>query len=675
MKTGTIILILFAVFIALFIAFFQYIFKNKEKSQLNYWLSFLRFSSIFTLLLLIINPTINKNNINVVKPNLLVAVDNSASIKHSLQSKNVQNLVQQLKADTELNNKFAINYFTFGTNLNAFDSLNFNESHTNLSKPFLEFSNIYKSENNPVVLITDGNQTIGNDVEFVNYKSPVFSYVVGDTTVFEDITINKLNINKYTYINNKLPVELFVNYTGNKTISKKLTVFDKGTQVFSKTLNFSADIGVQEVSFYLTANTPGTHYYEAKIEALENEQNTLNNTKSFSINVIEEAAKILILTSVVHPDLGMFKKAIESNKQRLVTINNVSEFNGEISDFQLIILYQPNNLFKDVFNTITEKKINYFVISGLATDWYFLNNIQNDFNKNALSQTEEYHPLFNQNYASFISVDIGFTRFAPLQDYFGDINFSIPVNTLLFQKIGTIETEQPLLVTFQKGNQKGGVLFGENSWRWRMNSFSENKTFEIFDGFISNLIQYLSSDLKNNRLNVAVNSLYYTNETIKITASYLDENYNFDNRAKLWIIVTNKTDNFTKKVPFSVINNKFYVELTNIPPGEYVYSVTVDNQNTKSSGSFKIVPFEVEQQFTNSNYTKLAMLSSNSNGTVYFDNSSEKLISDLKSDERFKSIQKTKIVKTPLINFKWLLGFIILALSIEWFLRKYFGKI
>ena len=170
MKTVTILLIVLAVFIALFVAFFQYIFKNKEKGQLNYWLSFLRFSTIFALLLLIINPTVNKTNINIVKPNLLVAVDNSSSIKHSLQSKNVKDFVQQLKNDTELNNKYAINYYAFGTNLNTLDSLSFNDSNTNLSKPFLEFSNVYKSENNPVVLITDGNQTIGNDVEFICRK-------------------------------------------------------------------------------------------------------------------------------------------------------------------------------------------------------------------------------------------------------------------------------------------------------------------------------------------------------------------------------------------------------------------------------------------------------------------------------------------------------------------------
>ena len=40
-----------------------------------------------------------------------------------------------------------------------------------------------------------------------------------------------------------------------------------------------------------------------------------------------------------------------------------------------------------------------------------------------------------------------------------------------------------------------------------------------------------------------------------------------------------------------------------------------------------------------------------------------------------KTIQKTVMEKTPLINWKWLLGFVLFFLSLEWFTRKYFGKI
>jgi len=667
--------ILLAVFSALFLAVFQYIFKSKKKSQLNYWLSFLRFLIFFFIFLLFINPSVKKETTETIKPNLLVAVDNSTSIKYKQQDKTVSEFVQKIKADSELNSKFKIEYYSFGLSLKTLDSLNFDKNQTDLSKPFTEFSKIYKNYENPVILISDGNQTVGSNVEFSNYTSPVYSFVVGDTTVIEDIYINQLNVNKFTLINNQFPVEVFVNYTGKKALLKKLIVSHRGKRVFTKELSFNKAESTKVVPFYLSAEEEGKQYYSVKIETLEKEQNTINNTKSFSVNVIEEKSKILILSSINHPDLGMFKKSIESNKQRSVTILNPDIEIDKISDYQMVILYQPNNKFNKVIKEINNKKINYFIVSGVNTDWDFLNSIQNNFNKKDASLTEYYHPVFNSNYASFLNKDVGFSSFSPLEDQFGDVTFSVPFNSLLFYQIGTIKTEKPLLATFEKDSQKVGVLFGENSWTWRMNSFLDHKSFEPFDGFMANLIQYFSSNIKNKRLNVTLNPLYFSSEIICVSANYLDENFNIDNRATIWFTVRNKNNSYLKKIPFSFSNNRFILELSNIPPDEYFYTVSVENQDESISGNFKVLPFEVEQQFTQSNDKGLKMLSSKTGGRIYYNEQEKQLIEALNSENRFKSIQKVKIVSIPLIDWQWILGVIVFLLSLEWFTRKYFGKI
>ncbi|WP_372767312.1 VWA domain-containing protein [Lutibacter sp.] len=675
MEKVTFLWILLALFVAFSIAAFQYLSKNEERRQLNYWLSFFRFTTIFFILILLINPAIKKINVETIKPNLLVAVDNSKSIKYNSQNEVVKSLVEKIKKNSELNNKYNISFFGFGSGLYPLEELKFEESQTNLSIPFQEFSKLYKTGSSPVILISDGNQTVGNAVEFVNYKSPVFPFIVGDTTIFEDIYISQLNINQFTFINNQLPVELFINYTGSKPITKNLNVFHKGTKVYSEKFQFSKNQNVRTASFFLKSTDKGNQYYTAKVEELDNEQNTQNNTENFSIDVIEEKSDILILTSVVHPDLGMLKKSIESNKQRTATISTVSDFKGKINDYQLVILYQPTVIFKNIFLEISQNNLNYFVITGRSTDWNFLNTAQSNFSKKVSTEKENYSPIFNSNYATFLSTDIGFSNFAPIEDYFGDIAFSVPYQILLFQKIGNIETEKPLLATFENNNQKSAILFGENSWRWRMNSFVENKSFERFDGFFAGLIHYLVSSDSKNRLNVNVNPIYYANEIIQISASYLDENFNFDNRSKLWLTVTNEEANFIKKIPFAVLNNRFIVELPTIPFGEYKYTVSVENQDNSVSGSFKILPFEIEAQYTNANYQQLKNIATDTKGFTFYNKQEQNLIDYLIKDNRFKSVQKSIISKTPLIDWKWILGLIILSLSIEWFARKYYGKI
>lgn len=208
-----------------------------------------------------------------------------------------------------------------------------------------------------------------------------------------------------------------------------------------------------------------------------------------------------------------------------------------------------------------------------------------------------------------------------------------------------------------------------------MNSFAENKTFERFDGFLAGLIHYLVSADSKSRLNVTINPIYYANEIIQISASYLDENFNFDNRSKLWLTVTNEETKFIKKIPFSASNNRFVAELPTIPFGEYKYNVSVENQDHSVSGSFKILPFEIEAQFTNANAQQLKKIANETKGFTFYNNQEQNLIDYLKKEESFKSIQKNTISKTPLIDWKWILGFIVLFLSLEWFTRKYYGKI
>ena len=675
METATWLWIILAACVALAIAVFQYFYKNKEKSQLNYWLSFLRFFSVFTILLLIINPSLKKTIITVEKPQLLLAVDNSKSIESSKTGNYVKNVVEEFKNNSALNSKFNIQYYTFGNSIHLLDSLTFSESQTNIAAPFKAFEDIYNSNESAVILITDGNQTKGNNVEFLEYKNPVFPLVVGDTTNVDDIYISGLNVNKFTYVANKFPVEVFVNYEGSKAVTKQFSVVHKGKKIYTESLSFSSENSSQICSFYLTATNEGTEYYTASIEQLDNEKNTVNNAKYFSINAFNETAEILILTNVYHPDLGMLKRSIESNKQRKVSIQKISEFKGSLSNYQLVILYQPTSNFQQVVKELNTKKTNVFIITGMQTEWDFLNESQPYFFKNVVTESEAFLPVFNPNYEVFMLDDIEFSTFSPVEDYFGDVTFKVPFQTILYQKIGNIATEKPLLVTFETNANRGGILFGENSWRWRMNSYFENKTFEKFDAFFASVFQYLISNQQNKQLNVAVNPIFYANEPVIFSASYLDKNYNFDSRAKLWLNVVNTETNFSKKIPFAVSESRFVAEFSNLSEGEYTYSVSVENKPDKAFGKFKILPFEVEQQFANSNDKALKQVANNTQGTVFYQGNEKDLMSSLLNDERFKGIQKSTIQKTPLINWKWLLGLLILLLSAEWFTRKYNGMI
>ena len=81
MPIQTILYIIGSGILALFVALFQYIYKTK-RHRLHWGLACLRFISIFSLLLLIINPKFENTESTIVKPTLVVAIDNSQSIKY-----------------------------------------------------------------------------------------------------------------------------------------------------------------------------------------------------------------------------------------------------------------------------------------------------------------------------------------------------------------------------------------------------------------------------------------------------------------------------------------------------------------------------------------------------------------------------------------------------------------
>lgn len=675
MQTTTIIYIIIALLFSIAISWFLYFYQQKGQRNVDFVLFGLRCISVFLLLLLFINPTIDRKQFIIQKSKLSVLVDNSTSIKFFQKDTLVQSIIDDFKTHSELNKRFDINYYSFGDKFQLNDSLQFNESQTNIADPLNKVNKVLINDSNAIVLITDGNQTVGNDYEYSSIKNPVFPLVVGDTTQYEDVKISQLNVNRYSFINNQFPVEIFLQYEGNQSLKLRYTIENKGKIIYSKLIRFSPQKNSQRIEASIKATQEGSNFYKAKIEYLENEKNKTNNLKNFSVEVIDKQTEVLILSSFYHPDLGALKKSIESDQQRKVSIRTLSKNNIKLNDFQLVILYQPNNDFKEIINDLTTKKANYFLISGSKTDWNFVNNQNIGIRKNYLNQDENYTASFNAGFLNFSQKDIGFDNFPPLVNKYGETSINIPHQTLFFQNINGFTTQEPLLATSNVNNHKKVFLMGEGLWKWRSTSYLNSNSFQDFDEFIGNLVQFASSKKVRNRIDVNIEPIYNANARIQVGAFYVDENYQFDDRATLLFTTINKETKEKKVIPFSLTNNSYQLELTVLESGDYEYSVDVEGQNITKKGVFKINQFEIEQQFTNANKEKLQRLSNKSEGVLYFENQETSLIDQLLTDKRFLSIQKSVNTKEEIINLKWLLAIIVFLLSSEWLTRKYFGKI
>lgn len=672
MESITLFYIVLAVLLSVAIAFFQYFYKIKNSSKITILLFTLKTFSLFLLFLLFINPLIKTSETEDNKPVLSVLVDNSLSVKYFKEETKVLNLLKTIKEDKKTKEKFDIQFLSFGNTTTVLDSLSFLETQTDISQALKSINVLNKENINATILISDGNQTKGTDYEYTNSKSKIFPIVIGDTTLYKDVQISQLNVNKYSYIKNKFPVEALLYYEGKGKVNSTFSIMHDGKKVFSKRLQFSSSNPIQTISTNLISNKKGIQYYKTSLSKIENEKNTKNNYKNFSVEVIDEQTKVLILSSFLHPDLGAIKKAIESNKQRKVDIAFIKDKNINFSEYQFFVFYQPNRYFKKVFDKTTS---NYLVITGTKTDWNFLNSQSLGVKKEVINQTEDYSAIYNDRFLTFLQKDIGFSEYPPLRDKFGELELTNDSQVLLYQKYANVATKQPLLTTIERGSEKHAVLFGEGVWKWRATSFLRSQSFENFDAFLGNLVQYLASTKKRKRLDVKSETLYPANASITISAFYVDKNYQFDNRASLELLITNIKSNETKTIPFSLVNNSYQVSIDGLLPGDYTYKVSVMNQKINNYGKLKITDYQIEEQFTNANHQKLNFLASKTKGKLFYADNIKSLLEELSLDKSYYTIQKSITKKQNFIDWKWILFLTIILLSIEWFIRKYYGKI
>jgi hypothetical protein len=673
MTNSTILLILLAVVIAGALSYFQYYYKAKSQLKIVRLLAFLRFISVFLVLLLLINPIISNNKVEIVKTPLVLLLDNSESIDYLKATADAESVFEKLKSDERLKDKFEVLAYQFDSEVSLADSITFKGKQTNLDKAAASLKSNFKNTQFPTVLLSDGNQTSGSEYVFqFNKQNKVYPIILGDTTTFLDLKINQINANKYAFLKNKFPVEIFLQYNGTKNVAATFSISSGNSVLAKQQLSFSPSKKVQIVNVLLPANKIGLQVLTAKITSSEKEKNTINNSKKIAIEVLNQRTEVAIVSSINHPDIGALKRAIESNAQRKVTIINPNKTN-ELNKFNSLVLYQPNAEFQNFYNANKRLQIATFTITGLATNFAFLNQNQSEFEFKMSNQKEDYLADFKSDFNLFATENIGFETFPPLENLYGTIISKQNSSNLLNSKIRTILTNAPLLSFSDQNGKRTANLFGENIWKWRAKSFVETKSFEKFDLFVDKIIQFLS--IKNAKKALVVNHerFYNSGDAIEISAEYFNKNFELDEKARLTITVTNKQTKKEKRYDLLKASNNFRVNLDGLIAGNYNFTVKELNSNTSYSNSFEVIQFDIEKQFVNPDVTKLQQLASETGAKVFLPNQVEDLISRLYKDENYKAIQKTNATKSPLIDFIFLLICLAISLGLEWIIRKYNG--
>ena len=670
MNAFALLMSLIAVLATVIIVYFQYYYRQKITRD-SVLLSFFRFVSILCILLILIKPKFESSSTVIVKPKLFVLSDNSSSIAHNKVEDQLRILVGNIQDDEDLHKRFDLSSFRFGNNLSADTVMDFNDEQTNIYKAVNDVNSLIGTDNAAMLLLTDGIQTYGNNYAFMASKTPVFPLVFGDTLMRPDIEITRVNVNAYTNLDNNFPVEVFVNSNMNRDLNTKLIVQKNNETVYSAPVSFSSDKASERLSFFLPADSIGMHLYKTILIPFEGELNTRNNSKRFGVEVLDEQAVVAIVYSVLHPDVGMIKRSIESNRQRKVKLIYIDDIKEADMDHALYIIYQPNSTFSDFLNSLKSVEQNLFIITGSETDWDFLNKIDLGFAIDDMAIIENLFPVFQNDFNSFYVEDINFNSYPPLSGSLANVSFNTDHQFLLTRRISDIKTGEPLLATFSNGETKNIVLLGEDIWKWRSHSLGIHGSFEKFDQFFNSLIQFLQLADRKSEMDLFYEPVYQSKESIKIRVKKYDSNLGIELNSKLVL----KLNEGVKEIPLYINGDSYEVQLENLTEGNYIFEVKDLDSGKKKAGSFSVVPFSIEEENLSPNIADLSNLAQNSNGRLFYQDQFEELKGVLLENKGFRATEKRQTKLISLIDWKWLLGLIVLSLSLEWLLRKYRGLI
>ena len=666
-----------------------YLGKNNHKFA-PFWRIFLftlRFLAISFLAFLLLSPFIKSKKRNIEKPIVVLGIDNSKSIvlgKDSLYYKTqFQEELDALK--NELSEKYRVDSYLFGSKVIASVQANFSDDFSDYSTFFKQLKEDYAGLNlGAIVLAGDGISNRGIDPEFAasELTVPVFSLALGDTTQNRDLKINDLRYNSIVYLDNDFPIEVNISANGCKDKTATVEIFAFGQKMGTKKIAVTTDNFNRSVNFLLKATASGRQRVLVKITPEEEEINKENNSRNLFINVLDNRQKILILANAPHPDIAAIKSSLQLNQNYEVEVQFADAQKGDLSKYDIVILHQLPSKKRGVqqlINELKSNKIPIFYIQGKQSEFTrFTRQFGGVEFRSPIISFEESQFVFNPGFTLF-SFDAELAHqlenLPPLIVPFGNYKSMLNANVFGNQLINRMKTDLPLIVFQDELESRTAAVLGEGLWLWRLHSFLQYGNTKAFDTFIQKSVQYLMARKDKRFFRVISEGEYGSGKSVVLQAELYNSAYELINEPDVNFRLTNESGeqfNFA----FSPNRQSYLLDLNRLPVGVYHYfaSTRYGGKAFSDKGEFVVNSQSLESRQLNANHGLLYRISENSGGDLLFRKEINKLPELLAATNDLKSRIYFEEKYSGLQNLVWVVGFILLLLSLEWFLRKYFGS-
>jgi hypothetical protein len=665
---------------------FAWVLYNRKHSWgrgVNSILFAVRALGVALLAFLLVGPIIKLTNNIFEQPTVVFLLDNSLSVRESLDSTARQQLVSNIQ---EQSKRLEEEDFAVTIRGLAGDNLAFTHPGSDINGALRSITNDFEGRNLAgIVLVSDGIYNSGPSPLYTSLRVPVHTVGVGDTTERVDASIRNVAYNKIAYQGNRFPMRAEVLVKGQPGQDVSIRV-SRGGKVIATQSENAGTKALVDFDFQLDADNTGMQRIDIDVDPIRNESNRRNNHQTVFVEVVEGKKKILLIAPAPHPDIKAIRSVIEKNsnyefKLHIPGVSDAAPASIVPANVDLVIFSQVFDLegkLQPYYQQFQNAPTGMLLMVGAKSNLRQFNNQGVPIVFENFGQKDEVTPAFNNTFRDFAFAE-GMSgvvsAYPPVTVPFGKFTFPPEASILLHQRIGSVTTNRPLLFSFPHNSRRVGVLLGEGIWRWRLNEYAETEKSEAFDEMISKLVQYLSTrEDKRKFRSFPVRNEFPDSEPVVFESQVYNDLFEPVYGNTIDIDITDEKGKTTSYSYTTSASGSRY-RIGGLREGIYRYRArtSLPTGREEVRGEFLVTGQNIESQNLTADFDLLRKLSAETGGKFYQSNEVGEMIGDLDRVEA-RSIIHSDESFHPMINLKAVFFLLLFLISFEWFVRKYFGS-
>lgn len=675
----------------------------------------LRFAALFIVISLLFEPIWRQIKEEVQLPVLALAIDNSQSLGLQTESENstydlgesTRDLIQSLPLEHLAGEvkAFAFDQDTQSLSSSTLtDSLRFEGSRTDISQALIQIRDELESENlGAVLLVSDGQYNSGRNPIHVaeRYPVPIFTVAVGDTLEQRDIQVRRITTNSVAYVDEELPVQIGIrseDYGGEQVI---VSLLEAGNPLSSETVILPEGTGEIAVDMSFVPETEGLHQLTATVTQLSGEVTYRNNVESFTVRVLNNKRRLLIVAAAPDPDLATIRQLISQDGDTEVTSfvqkDRSSFYEGafpaSLDDFDIVVLVgfpgsnaNPESL-RQIVSTVEDGTPLLFLLTrqtDLRLVRQYLSDILPAFPQRNRSSFAEASFVLTTRGSQHPILEMSDSQ-DPIQNLppliYNQSRWTVRPDARVLATIDVrgVQLDDPLLVVGQQQNLRTAALLGTGIWRWKNLPDDQSAIQSFWPTLFANIVQWLSTPDDNRQVKVEpVQSFFSGQETIQFSAQVYDESLNPVEDASVTLNVRAPDNSIYPYTLESVGSGRYLMDIGTLPEGTYSYDAEAQRNSVvfgADEGSFAVGALTIEFKETRADAALLRQIAQRSGGSFMTVADVVDLPEVLANADQFQPIMYEESDEAELWHLSLFLAIVVTLLTLEWFLRKRSGMV